>query len=326
MRALLLQLEKPIRDAWLKAIAEARSFANIKALMSAIVSGDENAILRAAGIREGMYSSFTESLRSAYLTSGADVIARELPKAIAMSFDITNPRAESWLRNYSSQRTQEMNAETRGAVRKYLERGMRLGDNPRSVALDIVGRIGATGRRTGGAIELTEYQAGIVNNLRDDLDNLDLERYKKRKLRDRRFDKLVERHAESGKPIPKAKKQQIVNRYEDRFLKHRGDTIGRTEAIRATSEASEEAMRQVVDEGYAPRDSITRIWQHSFSINEREGHKMMHGQKRGMDETFLNPITKRSLKYPGDGPASEAINCRCWLKHKIDFVKVEQAA
>jgi len=39
----------------------------------------------------------------------------------------------------------------------------------------------------------------------------------------------------------------------------------------------------------------------------------------------VNPITYATLMYPGDGPASEVINCRCYIEPKIDFVAVELA-
>ena len=112
------------------------------------------------------------------------------------------------------------------------------------------------------------------------------------------------------------------------MLKHRGDTIGRTETLRAVNEASDEAMRQIVDEGLAPTNSITKVWRHSFSANEREGHRMMNGHERKLDEVFTNPITRATLKYPGDqqGGAIEVINCRCYIEHKIDFMAVERAA
>ncbi len=110
------------------------------------------------------------------------------------------------------------------------------------------------------------------------------------------------------------------------MLKHRGDTIGRTETLRAVNEASDEALRQVVDEGLAPKNAVARIWRHSYSRNEREGHVMLSGEERGIEEYFVNPLTGNAMKHPGEGPGSETINCRCYLEHKIDFVAVERAA
>jgi hypothetical protein len=325
MERLLRKLEKPVADAFLAAIRDARSFAEIRALMAALETGDSALIMRAAGIRDGMFSPMTENIRSAYMEGGVTILQSDLPKRIAMTFDINNPRAQDWLRKQSSQLITRVMADQISAVQVIMEAGMIRGDNPRTVALDIVGRIGPSGRRSGGVLGLNQQQAQWVVNMSDDLDNLDM-RYFDRKLRDRRFDSVVRRHIEAGKPIPIETKQKVVARYEDRMLKLRGDTIGRTETLRAVNEASDEAMRQVVDEGLAPKNSVVRIWRHSFSANEREGHVMMNGQRRGIDEAFTNPITGAVLSHPGEGPADETINCRCYIEHAIDFAAVERAA
>lgn len=328
MEALLRNLEGPVRDAFITAVLKAKTRAQINALVEAIETGDIDRVMLASGLREGMYSSLTESIRGGYVQGGIVVLGADIPKRFAMEFDINNPRAESWLRNNSSQLiTGHMMPEQRAAIQVMLQDGMIKGKNPRTVALDIVGRMSqTTGRRSGGVIGLTGQQATYVTNMADDLADLNAERYFRRKLRDRRFDQIVQNSMDSGQPLSAAKRQQIVNRYEDRMLKHRGDNIARTETLKSLNEASDEAMRQVVDEGLAPRNSITKIWRHSYGLNEREGHLMMDGQPRGMDDYFVNPITGVPLKYPGDGPASEIINCRCWVEHKIDFVAVELAA
>ena len=331
--AMLKRLEKPVQDAFVIAANKAKTRAQINALVKAIETGNIDAIVAAAGVRESMWSGLSESIRNAYAQNGSFVIATDLPKRFATEFDIINPRAESWLRINSSQLiTGRLVPDQRAAIQVMLQDGMVKGKNPRSVALDIVGRMGSGGRRTGGVIGLNEQQAQFVINMSDDLAILNNQsewhetKYFNRKLRDRRYDKMVKASFDRGVPLPKKTRDKIVNRYEDRMLKHRGDTIGRTETLRAVNEASDEALRQVVDEGLAPRNSVIRIWRHSFGPNEREGHIMMNGQERGIDEFFMNPITGVPLQYPGAGPPGETVNCRCYVEHKIDFVAVELAA
>ena len=336
MNALLNRLEKPVQKAFLEAFNKARTFAKIKALVDAVQTGNVDQIMSAIGIRESLYSGLTETVRNAYVQGGTAAIIADLPKRLAMEFNINNPRAETWLRNRSSQLiTGDLIPQQRAAIQVMLQEGMIKGKNPRSVALDIVGRISETGRRSGGVIGLTEQQAMYVSNMADDLYSWNAAserlnpvnpRYFNRKLRDRRFDKIVRESMESGTPLPKATREKIVARYSDRMLKHRGDTIGRTEALRALNESSDEALRQIVDEGLAPKESAVRIWRHSYSKDEREGHLMMDGQEAKLDEYFTNPLTGAMLRYPGDGPASEAVNCRCWIEHSIDFAAVELAA
>lgn len=324
MNKLLNQLETPMRTAILNAIRAAQGRANIKAMVAAIEAGDIDALLRASGVRSGMWSPVTEALRNAFSQAGAFAVASYLPKRFGAEFNINNPRAESWLRNKSSQLvTGNLATEQRAAIQEALSAGMARGNNPQTTALDIVGRISSTGRRQGGVIGLSQQQAKYANNAADDLLNFN-ERYFSRALRDKRFDSTVRKSFEAGKPLSADVRKSIVERYEDRLLKHRGDTIARTETLSAINEAQDEAIRQAVDEGLAPTNAVKRIWRHSFSPNEREGHRMLHGQERGMGEPFVNPITGAVMMYPGDGPASETINCRCYIETKIDFVAVEK--
>lgn len=336
--ALLNRLEPPIRQAFERAFENARTRAQLKRLVAAIEASNIEDVLLAAGVRDGMFSALSESVRSAYVEGGMFVMSQSVPKRFAIEFDITNPRAEDWLRTRSATRVVELRAELRGAVQAIMQDGMIRGANPRSTALDIVGRIGASGRRTGGVLGLTEHQTSYVTNLRRILEENPRRYFIKNRitgelkprftLADRRFESTIKKAIREKKPIPAATRERIIGRYEDRLMKYRGDTIARTETLRAVNEASDEAMRQVVDEGLAPRNAVTRIWRHSFGANEREGHRMMHGQRRGLDESFNNPITGRVLKHPGDpqGGPGEIINCRCWLEHKIDFYAVERAA
>jgi len=327
MEALLRRLRGPVRRAFERAIRNAKGRASVQAMVVAIESGDVDALLRAIGLRDGMYSTLTEQIRAVYGESGSLILASDLPRNFDMDFDINNPRAESWLRmNSSSLITGNLMPEQRAAIQEILQSGMSKGQNPTSTALDIVGRISKqTGRRQGGVIGLNQQQAKFAVNMAADLENLDC-RYFSRKLRDRRFDNAVRKAIESGKPLSRKVQNKIVARYEGRLLKHRGDTIARTETLQSLNAANDEALQQVVQEGLAPRNAVVRVWRHSFSANERPGHLMMEGQRRGLDELFVNPITFASLLYPGSGPASEVINCRCFVEHEIDFFAVEVAA
>ena len=326
MERFLRKLEPPVYAAIMNAIKGAQVRANVEAMMRAIAAGDVDSLVYAAGVRGGMWSGVTEAVRSGYGISGAQRIADDVPASLGATFDINNPRAEAWLRKHSSQLiTGTLVPEQRGAIQAILESGMARGAGPRTTALDIVGRVSKeTGKRTGGVLGLTRQQAQWVTNAEQDLLDFN-ERYFDRVLRDKRYDKSVRASFETGKPLPEATRKKAIGSYENRMLKHRADTIARTESLAALNEASDEALRQVVQEGLAPNNAVKRIWRHSFAANEREGHLRMNGIERGIDESFTNPVTGAVLKHPGAGPGSETINCRCYLEHRIDFIKVEKA-
>lgn len=323
---LMDKLEVPMLKEFRNTIAQIRSRSQLARLITAIENGDLEAAFRAAGMREGQWSTLAEQIRSAYVESGIFSVAADVPTRFGMTFNITNPRAEEWLRFKSSAFVTRMNADQREAVQEMLQSGMARGRNPRTTALDIIGRVsGRTGRRTGGVLGLNGPQTNAVINARQQLNNLDSS-YFTRIRRDRRYDNMVREAIRSGTPLTDKQVNTIIGRYEDRLLQTRGETIARTETLEALNEASDEALRQVIDDGLAPPDAVVRVWQHSFSGNERKGHLEMHGQERGIDEPFYNPETGVELMHPGEGPASEVINCRCIAIHRINFSAVENAA
>lgn len=215
--------------------------------------------------------------------------------------------------------------EQREAIREVIEAGIAAGRGPRDTALDIVGRINpATKRREGGIVGLNAPQAKAWRNAADELDALD-PAYFSRKLRDKRFDRMVRRAIEDGKPLAKADRQRILNRYQDRMLKHRGDTIARTETIASLNAGRDQGIRQLIDAGNITEDQVVKVWDSAGPDGRtRDTHLAMEGQRRRLGEPFTTPTGAR-LMHPGDAtlgaPGSEVINCRCVLRFDIDFYR-----
>lgn len=326
IKKLFDQFEGELKTAFEKVLASTRTRAQVSALEGSIRANDLEGALRAAGVREGMWGPLTEEIRTSYAAAGSAYLAADVPAKFGAMFNLSHPTAEAWLRgNAAKYVTGHMAAETRTAIRETIVRGVAAGRGPRSVALDIVGRVSKqTGKRTGGLVLLTGPQAQWVSNARTDLDNLS-GRYFTRTLRPKRFDAAVQAAIETGTPLPASLKDDIITNYQNAMLKHRGDAIARTEALASLNAAGDEALQQIIDEGLAPAHAIKRIWKHSYSANERPGHKMMEGDERAYGEAFINPLTREVLMRPGDGEAGEVINCRCYLEHKIDFAAVEEA-
>jgi len=327
LQELLDRLEPPIARAFAEAIARIKSRARIAQMEAAIRAGDLDGLARAAGFRTGMWGLVLEQVRRAYVEGGTFNMNADVPQRLGMEFDWTNPRAEAWLSEHSSQLVTWITEEQREGIRTVLNAGMRAGRNPRSVALDIVGRIDPrTQRRTGGIVGLNAPQTQAVINAREDLQNLD-PRYFTRERRDRRFDSMVRRAIESGEPLSDGDVNRIVGRYEDRLLKLRGNTIARTEALQAMNEAADESLRQVIDEGLAPPEAVQKVWDASGDSKTRDTHAAADGQSIGPDGTFT--VGGFPMRHPGDGslgaPAGEIINCRCVVRHEIDFGEVIDA-
>lgn len=356
-RAAILQLldslEPKVRAAYLRSIDKITSRISISAVTAAVEAGDLSALLQAVEQSPASWADLTEQIRDSYKESGQFTVNADVPKRFGLDFDINNPRAEKWIRNHSSSLITLINNEQREAIQDVLEASLQVGRNPRSTALDIVGRINrATKRREGGIVGLNVPQANAVISMRHDLNsNLgvgvrridpvtgkpvksfwigrDGDLKSEFTRRDRRFDSVIKKAIDSDKPLSQTDIDRITGRYSDRLLKLRGDTIGRTESLQALNEASDESLRQVVDEGLAPPDAVTRIWDSAGDTRTRPAHVAMDNSKRGVDEPFESG-TGALLMHPGDSSlgagADDIINCRCIVSHSISFIEIENAA
>jgi hypothetical protein len=317
----LSSLEPAIRQAFLEDIAASKYRANIGQLEAAIAAGNIEAVLFAAGVRENQWATLIESLRGTYKESGAFAISTDVPARYGMRFDVTNPRAQRLIEQQSSQLIVEINGAQIETIQKTISAGFVDGRNPRSIALDIVGRVSQqTGRRDGGVIGLHQQFSEAVTRARQELNALDAN-YFNRTRRDMRFDSTVRQAIESSKAIPANIIDRITTRYEDRLLQTRATNIARTEALSSMNAASHEAMNQVVQEGLADADAITEIWDATADSRSRIDHIQADGQSIRHGEVFS--VGGYQMRYPGDtglgAGASQTINCRCHIRRKIDF-------
>lgn len=243
-------------------------------------------------------------------------------------FEGRNPRAENWLKKQSSDLITKVTEKTKDAVRSVLRDGMEAGRGPRGVALDIVGSFDRKeGRRVGGLIGLTERDKVYADRALEELtsgNRASLSNYLNRKARDRRFDPIVERAIRDGEPIDRAKALKMQQRYKDRLLFNRGETIARTELLQSLHQSQDEALQQMLDRGVLQPDQITRVWDAANDSDTRESHLAMDGQERRKGEPFTTG-DGYLMMYPGDSslgaPGGEIINCRCRIRPKIDVIK-----
>ncbi|QWY83163.1 head morphogenesis protein [Rhizobium phage RHph_X2_24] len=326
----LIDLFEPrIAAAFREAIQGIVDNAIIGAMIDAIQNGDPEAAFRAVGFSPAAMEPLVAAIEEAFERGGV-LTGERFPEYLntpsgraVFRFDVRNSRAEAWLRDHSSQLVTRITDEARDNVRSTLEQGMLDGRNPRSVALDIVGRIDpATQKRTGGVIGLTRQQEQWVSNTRRDLLNLDAN-YFTRALRDKRFDRIVQRAINEGKPLPRDTVEKLVTAYKNRALRYRGETIGRTEAMQSLNRSEWEAHRQAVDLGALRMQDVQREWDSAGDSRVRWSHKKMDGQRVGLDEPFVSPSGARMM-FPGDtslgAPADEVVMCRCRVRLKADFL------
>lgn len=322
------RMEGEARDAFMASVRSIKDQASLSRLVEALEAGDIAAAVRAIGIDERAYAPLVEALERAYSQSGAAAAltatsaSKAVGSGVVFRFNVRSPDAERFLRDLSSRLIVEVTEDQRQAVRVALERRMIEGVNPRTAALEVAGRMNrATGRREGGIVGLSMVQEGYVARAAEELasgDTKALRNYLQRERRDKRFDPIVIRAIEAGEPIPRATAQKLASRYSDRLLALRGETIARTEMLQALNVAQQEAFAQIANEGDVRPDAVMKVWRTAADARVRDTHGALGGSEVGKDERFGN-----GLMYPHEpgAPASEVVNCRCIVEHRVDWLK-----
>jgi|TARA_A100001391_G_scaffold205427_1_gene206157 hypothetical protein len=319
--------EPRVRDAFLAAVADIANRAELGRIIEALERGNIQGAIEAVHLDPAAYRALETALTGAFGAGGAATVAG-LPTLrdpsggnVVIRFDTRAPRAEAYLREHSAQLVTRIIDDQRQAILSVLETGLIEGRNPRSTALDIIGRTTrATNSRVGGVIGLSQPQAQAVDKARSALTSGDpaaMREYLNLTRRDRRFDATVRKAIAEGKALPADVVQRITGRYSDRLLALRGETIARTETLGALARSKEEAFRQAIDTGAIQATQVKKVWQATNDSRTRDSHRGVNGERVGLDDRFSN-----GLRYPHEAgaSASEVVNCRCSYDHVIDFL------
>lgn len=317
--------------AFFEAVEDWKSAADIQEFVVALSVGDIERAIAALHLDAETLDRILDAAQSGYVAAG-DATAASIPAGkagggarVVIRFSARNPRAEAWLRESSSSLVTRIVEDQKVAVRSALVDGMERGVAPRSIGLDIVGRIDrATGKRVGGIVGLSAPQEEYVRAARAELASgspADLRKYLTRTRRDKRFDRSVQKALRDNTPIPADIARKAVTRYQARLLELRGQTIGRTEAMTSIQAAKHEAHLQAVESGGVQEGAIRRVWRSAGDGRVRHTHAGLNGDTAGLQEPFTSPSGTR-LMFPGDpsAPAAERIGCRCDLSYRIDFL------
>lgn len=328
IESLLEKFDPKIRAAFRAAIDEITSKARISEITRALERGDVQAAVDALYIDRAAFAEFEAAIEEAYGEGGAVTVDNlgqlrdQTGARFVFRFNVRDLAAEQWLREHSSTLVTGIVQEQREVIRRHLETGMADGRNPRSVALDIAGRYNrTTKKREGGVVGLSAPQERAVANARQELESGDFPAYLQRARRDKRFDRTIRNAIRDGKPLTKEQVSRILTRYKDGLLRLRGETIGRTEALRSLNAAQYEAIRQLVATGNVRADQVKLAWKATHDTRTRFTHAVLNGESVAYGERFRSP-SGALLRYPGDpdAPASETISCRCTLRPRIDYL------
>jgi hypothetical protein len=295
------RLTPTVRAAFLQAVADIKRTSDLKRLTAAVEGRDVQSVLSLLNLGPEYFAPLDEAVRGVYVAGGAYTMS-SLPatnpatrSALVIRFQGRNPRAESWVADRSSRLIVEIIDGQRALVRDVLTQKLAAGVNPRTTALDLVGRV-VDGKRQGGIVGLTSRDARAVENYRAAL------------IEDGRAAAQIER---------------MTNRYSNKLLLRRGETIARTETIAALNAGRDEGVTQLIERGEVPAEDVTGEWSASADGRVRDSHAGMDGQTQPHGEPFQSP-TGAQMMFPGDSSlgagGEDVINCRCYLAVKIDWL------
>lgn len=328
---LVAEFEPALRQAFVEAIADIRSRITLRLLIERLERGDVQGAMDMLHIEREAFGQLEIAIANAY-HGGGMAMAEDLrlrdPEGnrVVFRFGVRNLEAERWLTEHSGAMITRLIDDQLNGVRTALTEGLARGDNPRTTALDIIGRANRiTGRREGGIIGLTAAQERFVAAARAELlsgDRAQMEHYLTRQRRDRRFDAAIRKAIAAGKALTVADVGKIVGRYSERLLALRGEMLARTETMIALGKSRDDAILQAIESGKVEADLVTKHWRSAGDDRVRHTHRALDGSAVPFARVFTSP-SGAVLRFPGDpaAPASEIVGCRCTVEYRIDYTE-----
>ncbi|WRH62040.1 MAG: hypothetical protein RSE12_16960 [Fuscovulum sp.] len=304
---------RTIGDAFFEAIQNAATNVSIAQLEDAINRNDLRALEMLLRLEQGALFPVSEAIRSAFI--GGGLSAGTIISRGQFGFDGRHYRAEAWVRENAGTLVQGIETQTLEMLRTVMENRVATGESGAKTARAIVGTYNrATGRREGGFLGLTSQQTDAAIRARAELGNLDAN-YFTRKLRDKRFDRMVQKAIDAGKPLSAADIDRIIRGYNSKQLRYRGELIARTEARAAISSGQYEGLTQAVERGA----TITAKWIHGGSREPRFDHLAMdESPPRLLGQPFIM-ADGTALRYAHDpqAPIRHRAGCKCSMFFRV---------
>lgn len=292
---------EPLRRRFLDALEKIRGTIEEKKLQAALKTNNVDEVMRAldldASMQDVLEAAIRPPLEDAFFAAGRQTPARTLGGELSMRFDVTNPNAISFLRNYDFRLIREIGEDTREGIRQVIVDAFEFGGHPFEQARQIKASIG-----------LTQTQAAAVDNFRSLLVNRDRAALT-RALRDRRFDPTLERALGRARDreLSTVQVDSMVDRYRERYIGMRAKTIARTETIGASNAGQQQAWDQAANDNLFSRSRVRQKW-----LVTPDDHLCMicaaipvlNPDGVPLGGTFLSPAGP--IARPGAHP-----NCRC---------------
>lgn len=312
------RLESAIADALAK--YEAARAAGARATLTA---ESIEPVIVALGVSDTMPASlranFDRLFRDA-MRAAAEATARTAPVSLGqVRFDRTNPKALAFARRHLSQWVTEVTDTQRRAIRREIARGFR---DQRTVR--------ETGVALRKVIGLTDSQAQTVGRFRrEHLPDMNARAVDGRRLlstQRKRLRQLQSRFPTAETPFTPAEIRKLSEKYRQRIVARRAQSIAQTETIRASAAGQEAMWDQMADRGLVKRDLMRVHWVVTkdsrtecscLSIPQLNPKGVPLGGSFKMRDCKTGEIHK--VRRPGDPHP----RCRCGLR-AVYYVSAEE--
>lgn len=203
-------------------------------------------------------------LKLAFYEAGASKLD-DIGKIVGMgvSFDLKSPEAIAWIESYGSSQVKYVSATTKAAIRQISSNALRNGLSPDETAREIKKIIGLLPRQV---LAVQNYQASLIESGMDD-----------------------------------SSIQSSVDKYAQKLLRLRADTIGLTESHTATNEGAIQATEGAVERGVLSENEYQLEWLYTSDNRACELCQSYDGTHAPIGGTFPNGMR---------GPPAHP-RCRC---------------
>lgn len=314
-------LSPTIRGAVNEALQKVRNSADLNAIELAWANGDVDRVvsllLGGAANDTTMWDPVHAAVTQAIEEAATDTVMLQMKGYGDMMKVVMGASTDPIVtQSVSADLVREVDSTTRDAISQWVQRAVASGKNPVNAITEIVGRMQADGSRVGGVLGLTQSQMSSVDSYRAALmggpntavyqDALD------RALRDARFDASVKSAMASGNKLSQSQIDNMVRRYESRFLAYRADTIGITEAGRAMAKGQKYAWDASISAGHIAAGELQKRWVTAGDDRVRPFHAELQNVIVPYNKPFmLKTGGKKTFMVRPVWGAPQEPRCRC---------------
>lgn len=314
-------------------VTDLQASVNWPALIAALEVYDIDGAIAALNIDPAAWAEYSSAMTSAYAKAGSSTAAQIVANGISSigtRFNMSNPRAEQWIRESVGESIAGFTREQISVARSVIESGYSRGQGPQNIATDLVGRV-VGGERRGGVLGLDGPRAdrfhkvsvgmrtaeGVRDLVIEHHDGTVSLKYKVNKATAQRILKAYR----NGEAVPAEERRISENQYKNALLKARADTVAATETGNAVMSARYEQWLQVAESRGLDASAVIKTWRHGRGPTQhhRPDHLAMSGHSvRGLYQTFKFPdgVEMRYAHDPRAG-AKHVINCGCDTEFRL---------